>query len=59
LQDSPHKRFGKAFARINSDATTPRNAMTENSKQQQSCPSTKCEPGKPIVGNASTHIKPR
>jgi len=43
------------LARINDEAPTATNGTTENIMQQQG----DNEPGKHIIGNPSTHIKPR
>jgi len=43
------------LARINDEAPTTRNGTMENIMQQQG----DNEPGKHIIGNPSTHIKPR
>ena len=43
------------MARINDEAPTATNGTTENIMQQQG----DNEPGKHIIGNPSTHIKPR
>jgi len=59
LQESHRKRFQQTLARINDEAPTTRNGTMENIMQQQGGPSTNNEPGKHIIGNPSTHIKPR
>ena len=59
MQESHRKRFQQTLARINDEAPTARNGTTENIMQQKGGPSTNNEPGKHIIGNPSTHIKPR